>query len=132
MLNLRVSVSTNRASMGAHPDTTARGDNNHAKDVPTPAVTPDSRAPNQSTNLAHPLPLPDDVPIQSTTAMPWDQGGTSLTEKAQVGLDCADELEKMIDWSDTWEGVVGRIKWLMNTLSPVAGVCVIFVPLVLN
>lgn len=64
--------------------------------------------------------------------MPWDQGGTSLTEKAQVGLDCTDELEKLIDWSDTWEGVVGRIKWLMNTLSPVAGVCVIFVPLVLD
>ena len=59
--------------------------------------------------------------------MPRDQGETSLTEKAQTGLDHADELEKLIDGSDTWEGVVGRIKWLMDTLSPLAGVRTIFV-----
>ena len=63
-------MSTNRASTGAHPDTTAGGDDNRAKEVPTPTVTSDSRAPNQSTNLAHPLPLLDNVPIQSITAVP--------------------------------------------------------------
>ena len=64
--------------------------------------------------------------------MPQDQGETSLTEKAQIGLNHADEPEKLIDQSDTWEGVIGRIKWLMDTLSPVAGVCVIFVLPVLD
>ena len=58
--------------------------------------------------------------------MPRDQGETSLVEEAQIGLDLADEAEKSIDRSNTWEGVVGRIKWLMDTLSPVAGVRVIF------
>ena len=131
-LNLRVSVSTNRASTGAHPDIATEGDDNPTEAVPTLTVVPDSRAPDQSTESNHPLPPPDHVPIQSTTAMPQDQGETSLTEKAQIGLDRADELEKSIDRSDTWEGVVGRIKWLMDTLGPVAGVRVIFVSPFIN
>ncbi|KAN0138446.1 hypothetical protein V8E53_003909 [Lactarius tabidus] len=45
----------------------------------------------------------------------------SLTQKARIGLDRADKAKKSIEGSDTWEGVVGRIKWLMDTLSPVAG-----------
>ena len=120
-------MSTNRASTGAHPDTVTERDDNPTEAVPAPTVTPDSRAPDQSTESNHPLPPPDYVPVQSATAMPQDQGETSLTEKAQIGLDHADELEKSIDGSDTWEGVVGRIKWLMDTLSPLAGVRTIFV-----
>ena len=59
--------------------------------------------------------------------MPRDQAHISLVKEAQDGLERADELEKSIGGSDTWEGVVGRIKWLMDTLSPVAGVRVISV-----
>ena len=50
--------------------------------------------------------------------------------EAQIGLERVDELEKLIDGSETWEGVIGRINWLMDTLSPVAGV--IFVSPVLD
>lgn len=57
--------------------------------------------------------------------MPQDQ--TSLIKMAQTGLDHADEVGKSIDSSTTWEGVLGRIKWVMDTLSPVAGVRVILV-----
>jgi hypothetical protein len=69
----------------------------------------------------------DHLLVQSSSPVPQDQGETSLIEKARIGLDRADELDKSIQGSDTWEGVVGRIKWLMDTLSPLAGVRVIFV-----
>jgi hypothetical protein len=55
-----------------------------------------------------------------------------FSKEAQIGLDPADELKKSIGSSDTWEGVIGRIKWLMDTLSPVPGVHVIFVSPILN
>ena len=59
--------------------------------------------------------------------MPQDRGEKSLDEKARVTLDLADEAKESIDRSDTWEAVVGRVKWLMDTLSPVAGVRVLSV-----
>jgi len=59
--------------------------------------------------------------------MPQDQTETSLVERARIDLDRADEVKKLIDRSDTWEGAVGKIKWVMDTLNPVAEVRVIFV-----
>ncbi|KAH9054618.1 hypothetical protein EDB83DRAFT_1128275 [Lactarius deliciosus] len=50
---------------------------------------------------------------------PQNNGETSLVEKARIDLDRADEVEQSIDRSKTWEGVVGNIKWVMDTLSPV-------------
>jgi hypothetical protein len=120
-------VPTNRASASVPPVTPAEGDNTPTEDAPTPTVAPDSRRPDQSTVSEHPLPPTDLLPVQSNTPVQQDQGETSLIEKAQIGLDRADDIEKSIDGSDTWEGVVGRIKWLMDTLSPVAGVRLIFV-----
>jgi hypothetical protein len=46
----------------------------------------------------------------------------SLAEKAQISLDRAVQAEKSIDGSNTWQGVVERVKFVMDTLSPVAGV----------
>jgi hypothetical protein len=125
-------VPTNRTPTSVPAVTLAEGDNTPAKDIPTPTATPDSRGPNQSTVSEHPLPLTDHLPAQSSTPVPEDQGETSLIEQAQIGLDRADEVEKSIDGSDTWEGVVGRVKWLMDTLSPVAGVRVTFALLCLD
>ncbi|KAH9052646.1 hypothetical protein EDB87DRAFT_1581588 [Lactarius vividus] len=51
---------------------------------------------------------------------PQDRGEMSLVERARIDLDRADEVEKSIDQSKTWEGVVGKIKWVMDTLNPVA------------
>ncbi|KAH9045878.1 hypothetical protein EDB83DRAFT_1549999 [Lactarius deliciosus] len=52
---------------------------------------------------------------------PQNNGETSLvdSEKARIDLDRADEVEQSIDRSKTWKGVVGNIKWVMDTLSPV-------------
>jgi len=64
--------------------------------------------------------------------MPQDLGETSLVEKARIDLDRADEVKKSLDRSNTWEGTVGKIKWVMDTLSPVAEVCIIFILLILD
>ena len=90
-------------------------------------MAPDLKGPGHSTEPEHPLPLLGPLPVQGDTPMPQDQGEMSLVEKARIDLDLAEEAEKSIDRSNTWGGVVGRIKWLMDTLSPVAGVRVIFV-----
>ena len=96
-------------------------------EVPETSVAPDSGGPDRPTEPEHPLPPPDLLPVQGTTPVPQDRGETSFVEEAQIGLDLADEAGKLIDRSNTWEGVVGRIKWLMDTLSPVAGVRVILI-----
>ena len=101
-------------------------------EVPKASMAPDSGGPGQPTELEHSLPPPDLPPVQGSTPVPQDQGETSLVEEAQIRLDLADEAKKLIDQSNTWEGVVGRIKWLMDTLNPVAGVRVIFIFYVLD
>ena len=41
---------------------------------------------------------------------------------AEIALCDAKEAMMIISLSKTWEGSLERIKWVMNTLSPVAGV----------
>jgi hypothetical protein len=111
------------------PNIPNEGDDTPASDVPKPTTIPDSRELDQSTD-AEPedlLPPPDHLPVEGVTAIPQDQGEMSLVKEAQISLDLAEQAKKSIDRSNTWEGVVGRIKWVMDTLSPVAGVRVIFV-----
>ena len=96
-------------------------------EVPEPSRTIDSGGPYQPTEPERSVPPPDLLPVQGGTSMPQDQGETSLVKGVRAALDLADDAEKSMDRSNTWEGVVGRIKWLMDTLSPVAGVRVLFV-----
>ena len=102
-------------------------------DNPTKVLTtvdPDSRRADQLTEHEQHSPLVGHLPVQGRTPVPQDQGELPLVKEAQIGLERVDELEKSIDGSETWEGVIGRINWLMDTLSPVAGV--IFVSPVLD
>ncbi len=101
-------------------------DGSPAEDVPKPTMVLDARGSDQSIALEPPLAPPDHLPFQSSTPMPRDQGESSLSGKARIDLDRADEVKKSIDRSNTWEGAVGKIKWVMDTLSPVAEVRVIF------
>jgi hypothetical protein len=41
---------------------------------------------------------------------------------SRLALDRADEAMERIDRLNTWEGAVGKIKWLMDTLGPIAEV----------
>ena len=46
----------------------------------------------------------------------------SLTEKALIAVRRTDEAKKLIDRKNTWEGAVSRMKWVMDTVSPIAEV----------
>ena len=116
----------NGASQSVPQNIPTKGSNTPAKEVLALTITPDSKGPDQSTEHERPF-LPPDHIGQASTAIPEDTGKMSLDEKARVALDLADEAKESIDRSDTWEAVVGRVKWLMDTLSPVAGVRVSFV-----
>ncbi len=54
--------------------------------------------------------------------MPDGQAEMSPTEKALIALGRADETKKPIDRKNKWKGAVSRIKWVMDTVSPIAGV----------
>jgi hypothetical protein len=124
---LGIIVPGNVTDPGFPPSIPAEGDDTPAGEVLEPTTATDSKALGQSTELEHPFPLPDHLPVEGVTPMPQDQGEMSLVKEAHMNLDLAEQTKKSIDRSNTWEGVVGRIKWVMNTLSPVAGVRVIFV-----
>jgi len=54
--------------------------------------------------------------------MPDGQAEMSPTEKALIALRRADEAKKPINRKNTWKGAVGRIKRVMDTVSPIAEV----------
>ncbi len=64
--------------------------------------------------------------------MPDGRAETSPTEKAQIALDRADEAKKPIDRKNTWKGTVMRIKWVMDTISPIAEVRTISILLLVD
>jgi hypothetical protein len=125
-LHLAIAVSGNSNFPSDSPQIPAQGDNSPAEEVPKPTIGSDSRGPDQSTEP--PSPPPDHPPVQSSTPVPQDQAEMSLSEKAQISLDRADEAEKSIGGSNTWQGIVEKIKFVMNTLSPVTRVRVINIP----
>ncbi len=61
------------------------------------------------------------VSANMTFPMPHGRAEMSPTE-ARISLRRAGEAMKPIDGSDTWEKAVGRIKWVMDTLSPITEV----------
>jgi hypothetical protein len=74
----------------------------------------------------HLLPLSHHQPVETSNSMPQSQEEMSPT--SSNNLHRADEVMKQIvpiDRSDTWERAVGRIKWVLDTLGPIAEVRVI-------
>ncbi|KAH9069698.1 hypothetical protein EDB83DRAFT_2550971 [Lactarius deliciosus] len=81
---------------------------------------------------AHEMTLPVESQIDISVAL-GDGNGQAGRSTPPVTLDLTitvsangtslireDQVEESIGQSNTWEGVVGRIKWVMDTLSPVA------------
>jgi hypothetical protein len=77
-------------------------------------------APKQFLPLSH----HQTVESQAGHALPRSREKMSptSTKDPRTALDWADQPMKRIDRSNTWEGAVGRIKWVINTLSPIADV----------
>jgi hypothetical protein len=85
----------------------------------------------------HSIPLPEH-PLPPSHHQPVGAGNKPKSRKESPASTKDDELKdlrlaldhayqdmKRIDRSNTWQGAVGRIKWVMDTLSPVAEVRVI-------
>jgi len=106
------------------PEIPTKGD-----DTPTEATKPsmasDSGGPIQSSAPGPLLPSPDPFSVEAGTLMADGQAKTSPTEKALVALRRADEAKKPIGRKNTWKGAVSRIRWAMNTVSPIAEVSAI-------
>ncbi|KAH9051827.1 hypothetical protein EDB87DRAFT_647937 [Lactarius vividus] len=119
-LDLIITVSAHGTSPSDPQIIPTERDDTAAEDVLKPTMTPDFGGLDRSSApgyLTHP---PDRLPVESSTLMPQGRGETSLVEKPQIDLVRVDQVEEVIDRSNTWEGAVGRIKWVMDTLSPVA------------
>ena len=128
-LHLGITVSADGTPLSDSTIIPTRGDDSPAEEVPELTVAPDSRGHDHSTAPELPLPPPDHLPVRSGVPVPQGQSEAPLVEKARTGLDLAAQAEKSIDGSNTWQAVVGKIKWVMDTLSPLAGVRVIsFLP----
>jgi hypothetical protein len=74
----------------------------------------------------HLLPLSHHRPIETGDTIPRSREEmSSSTKSPRFALHWADKVMKRIvptDRSDTWETAVGRIKWVMDTLGPIAEV----------
>ena len=69
------------------------------------------------------LSLPTDhVPVEISTPIPPVPDVQATMSPAENALRDADEATKAINLTSTWEGAVAGIKWVMDTVSPVAGV----------
>jgi hypothetical protein len=75
----------------------------------------------------HLLPLSHHQLVETGNTIPQSQEEVSptSTKNSRFALQRADKALKRIvpnDGSNTWEGAIGRIKWVMDTLSPIAEV----------
>ncbi|KAH9020855.1 hypothetical protein EDB85DRAFT_507418 [Lactarius pseudohatsudake] len=87
------------------------------------SVTQESMTPTRSaitTGSETLLPPTDRLPSEMNTPTPpaAERGGVSATVSA---LHNVDEAVATINLSNKWEGALGRIEWVMDTVSPVAG-----------
>ena len=90
-----------------------------------PSVAQDSMKSTRSTVSAgsETLSLPEDhLPGEITTSMPPAADGSAGMSTAMIALRNADGTITTIKLSNTWEGALERIKWVMDTVSPVAEV----------
>ncbi|KAH9056790.1 hypothetical protein EDB87DRAFT_1172088 [Lactarius vividus] len=107
-LDLMITVSANGASPSDPHIIPTGGDDTATDGFPKQTMTPDFSGLDRSSapgHLSHPT---DRLPVESSTFVPQDQGETSLVENDLIRVDQVDEV---IDHSNTWEGAVGKIKW---------------------
>ena len=104
------------------PEMPTKGEGTPAEETTNPFMVPDSAGPIQSSAPEPLLPSSDSPSVKTGTPMSDGQAEMSPTGKALIALHRVDEAKKPIDRVNTWKGVVRRIKWVTDTLSPIAEV----------
>ena len=104
------------------PEIPTKGDDTPVEETTDPSMVPDSGGPIQSFAPEPLLPSPDPLSVEAGTPMTHGLAKTSLTKEALIALRRADEAKKPIDRKNTWKAAVSRIKWVMDTVSPIAEV----------
>src|SRR6266702_2789864 len=129
-LYLKITVSANATS---HPILPIHPTNTIATEVdispmeqtmrPTIAQNSIETTPFVVATVAEPLSPPmDHVPIETSTPIPPAPDVRAAMSPAENAPHDAEEATKVINLPSTWEGAVARIKWVMDTMSPVAEV----------
>ncbi|KAH9051359.1 hypothetical protein EDB83DRAFT_1306557 [Lactarius deliciosus] len=90
-------------------------------DAAKSSMAQDSGEPFQSTAPEPHSASPDPLSVETGTPAPDSQAETSTVERARIALRHAEEAKKPIVGVNTRDEVISRIKWLMDTVSPVAG-----------
>ncbi len=119
MLYLTVSVSPKMTSDPGSRDLVGAGE------TIKPSMAQDSMISTRSTvatSLETPSSPKDHLPDEITTSIPPAADGSAGMSPAENALRSADGAVVAIDISNTWEGALERIKWVMDTVSPVAEV----------
>jgi len=122
---LTITVSANKPPpiiANNSPEIPTDGDDIPAEEATKPFVVLDPGGPSQSTALEPPLPSPDTLPVRTGTPMPDGEAEMSPTEKAQMAVRRANKVKNSIDRANRWEGTISRIKWVMDTVGPIAEV----------
>ena len=102
------------------PSIPTGGDDSPAEEATIPG-------PIQSPALEPLLPVSHHQPIETGSTVPQcrEEVSSTSTRYHPLALDRADEAMTRIvpiDRSNTWEGAIGRIKWVMDALGPIAEV----------
>ena len=89
--------------------------------------TEDDGSPGRIQSLEHPLHLSHHRPVEAGNNKPQsrEEASPASAKDLHLALDQSDQAIKRIGRSNAWQGAVGRIKWVMDTLSPIAEVRVI-------
>jgi hypothetical protein len=85
-------------------------------------MTQDFTNTTRSTATGSETPSPPSDRLPSTTTPPAADP-RAVISSAENALQLANEVMVTMNLSDTWEGALERIKWVMDTVSPVAEVC---------
>ena len=123
ILYLTIAVSVNATS---HPILPLNAtDVSSMEQATKPTVAQDSVETTPSVVATSPesfSPPTDHVPVENSIPIPPVLDVQATMSPAEKALRDADEATKAINITSTWESAVARIKWVMDTVSPVAGV----------
>jgi len=121
-LYVTINVSINTTSCPVFP---TRLDESPPGEVRKPSMAQDSTKttrPIVATGSETLSPPTDHLPGEVTTSMLPAADDNARMSPAKNALRNADEAMTAINLSNTWEGALERIKWVMDTVSPVAEV----------